>query len=230
MDAIQQFRDAVQNAGLTPPDEIEADGELHRFASNGKRRDLAGWYVIHGDGIPAGAFGCWRSGLMENWHADVGRRLTDAEREQQRQWVEAAKRKREQAEQEQRTEARHRATLMWEAAKPAPVSHPYLARKGVQAHGLRVAADGRLLVPVRDRAGELQSLQTITNDGEKRFLPGGRVAGGYFAIGNPAVTLCIAEGFATAATIHEATGYAVAVAFNAGNLEAVTRVLREKLP
>ena len=118
----------------------------------------------------------------------------------------------------------------WEAAKPAPDSHPYLARKGVQAHGLRVDADGRLLVPVRDRAGELQSLQYINADGEKRFLPGGRVSGGHFAIGKVSGTVCVAEGFATAATIHEATGHPVAVAFNCGNLEAVARALREKLP
>ena len=91
-------------------------------------------------------------------------------------------------------------------------------------------ADGRLLVPVRDRAGEWLSLQRISADGEKRFLPGGRVSGGYYAIGKARGTVCIAEGFATAATIHEATGHPVAVAFNCGNLEAVARALREKLP
>jgi putative DNA primase/helicase len=45
-----------------------------------------------------------------------------------------------------------------------------------------------------------------------------------------AATLCIAEGFATGATIHQATGYPVAVAFNAGNLEAVAKAMRQKLP
>lgn len=229
MDATHQFREAIRAAGLAPPEAIEADGELHRFASNGKRSDLAGWYVLHADGVPAGAFGCWRSGLTENWHADIGRTLTDAERERQRQRIEAAKRKREQAEQVQREEARHRAASEWKAATPAPDSHPYLARKGVKAHGLRVDADGRLLVPVRDRAGDWQSLQRIAANGDKLFLPGGRVAGGYYSISKPAGTICIAEGFATAATIHEATGLPVAVAFNAGNLEAVARTLREKL-
>ena len=120
MEAVQQFRDAVRRAGLTPPDEVEADGELHRFASNGKRSDLAGWYVFHCDGIPAGAFGCWRSGLTETWHADVGRRLTDAERDRQRQRVDAARQKREQAEQEQRAQARRRAESEWNAARRAP--------------------------------------------------------------------------------------------------------------
>ncbi len=230
-DPVGQFREAIHAANLIPPDIIEADGELHRFASNGKRGDLAGWYVLHLDGIPAGAFGCWRSGLTESWHADVGRTLTDTEREQQRQRIEAARAKREHAERESREQARERAVRDWAAATPAPDSHPYLARKAVKAHGLRVDRDGHLVVPVRDRMGAWQSLQRISPDGEdKKFLRGGKIAGGYYAIGKPGGTVGVAEGFATAATIHEATGHAVAVAFNAGNLEAVARALRQKFP
>ena len=40
----------------------------------------------------------------------------------------------------------------------------------------------------------------------------------------------VAEGYATAASVHEATGYPVAVAFDAGNLEPVAETIREKLP
>ena len=76
----------------------------------------------------------------------------------------------------------------------------------------------------------LHSLQFIGADGEKRFLTGGRVSGCYFLIGEPDGALCIAEGYATGASIHEATGTAVAVAFNAGNLLAVARALRTKFP
>ena len=103
-------------------------------------------------------------------------------------------------------------------------------RKGIKAHGLRVQ-DGRLVVPMR-AGGELQSLQYIGPDGVKRFLTDGRVTGCYYSIGSThgAATLCIAEGFATAASIHEATGRPVAVAFNAGNLLPVAKALREKYP
>jgi putative DNA primase/helicase len=230
MDFLHQFREAIRSAGLTPPDVIEADGELHRFSSNGKRGDTAGWYVLHLDGVPAGAFGCWRSGVTQKWHADIGRELTDAEREEQRRRMESAKRQIEKVAREQHAAAAQQAASEWRSATPAPDSHPYLVRKGVKAHGLRVDADGRLLVPMRDHAGAWQSLQYISPDGEKKFLWHGKAAGGYFAIGRPAETLCIAEGFATAATIHEATGKPVAVAFSAGNLGAVARALREKLP
>jgi putative DNA primase/helicase len=42
--------------------------------------------------------------------------------------------------------------------------------------------------------------------------------------------LCIAEGYATSATVHEAAGYTVLVAFNAAKLEAVVRALWQKFP
>jgi putative DNA primase/helicase len=73
-------------------------------------------------------------------------------------------------------------------------------------------------------------LQTIATDGSKLFHPGGRVKGCYFSIGKPAGRLIVCEGFATGASIHEATGEAVAVAFNAGNLGAVTMALHKKYP
>ena len=75
-EAIEQFRAAIYSAGLSPPEVIEPNGKLHRFASNGKPSDDAGWYVFHDDGIPAGAFGDWRGGLSETWRADIGRKLS----------------------------------------------------------------------------------------------------------------------------------------------------------
>jgi putative DNA primase/helicase len=230
MDTVNQFTAAIRRAGLVPPDRIIADGELHRFASNGKASDSAGWYCLHDDELPAGVFGDWRTGLTETWRADVGRKLTDSERAKQRQHIETARAKRERAEAEMRDAARLRAATEWEAARPASDSHPYLTRKRVRAAGLRQDAGGRLLVPMFDRHGVMHSLQYIDADGGKRFLIGGRVAGCYFPIGKPSDVLCIAEGFATASTIHAASGHAVAVAFNCGNLEAVARELRAKLP
>jgi putative DNA primase/helicase len=73
-------------------------------------------------------------------------------------------------------------------------------------------------------------LQFIDGEGNKRFLSGGRKRGCYFGIGQPQGKICIAEGYATAASIHEATGYAVAVAFDAGNLRLVAEAIRQKFP
>lgn len=227
-EAIEQFRAAIHNTGLTPPEVIEPDGRLHRFAANGKRSDDAGWYVLHDDGIPAGAFGDWRSGTSETWRADIGRRLSAQEEAAHRTRIEAMRREREAEEARRKAEARDKAAAIWQAALLAADHHPYLIGKGVKAHGLRLH-NGALIVPMRDGA-ELHSLQFINADGEKRFLAGGRVSGCYFSLGQPNSTLCVAEGYATGASIHEATGYAVAVAFNAGNLLPVARALRAKFP
>ncbi|WP_396268512.1 DUF927 domain-containing protein [Ideonella sp.] len=159
----------------------------------------------------------------------------------------AEKRKQEQAAQEaeyrRRADAAAReAVKLWASASPQGVS-PYLARKGVQGHGVRYLADGTLLVPVRNGAGELLNVQRImprqpTADEyakgarEKRFLAGGRKSGLWHTVGDAAgaAVVLLAEGYATAATLHEATGYPVAVCFDAGNLATVARALRELLP
>jgi putative DNA primase/helicase len=227
-EAIEQFRAAIHNAGLHPPAVIEPDGKLHRFASNGRRGDDAGWYVFHDDRIPAGAFGDWRGGLSETWRADIGRKLSPQEDAAHRARVDAMRREREVEEAKRESEARAKAAAIWQAAGTAPEDHPYLVKKGIKAHGLRVH-DGALVIPMCDCA-ELHSLQFIGPDGDKRFLTGGHLSGCYFPIGKPDGALCIAEGYATGASIHEATGCAVAVAFNTGNLVQVARSLRARFP
>jgi putative DNA primase/helicase len=119
-------------------------------------------------------------------------------------------------------------TQRWDRAPPAEATHPYLKAKGIRPHGTRREGD-HLLIPIR-RGTELIGLQAIAPDGTQRFLDGGEVAGGYCAIGKPKGLLCIAIGFAAGASIHEATGHAVAVAFSADNLAAVASGLRERLP
>nr|MBL8410214.1 DUF3987 domain-containing protein [Dechloromonas sp.] len=225
-----QFRDAIQAAGLVPPADIVADGKVQRFSSNGKKDDDAGWYIAHNDGFPAGIFGDWRSNIQQNWRADIGRMLTPDEDAAYRAKLESMRREREAEETRRKAEAKAKAAAIWQTAATAPSEHPYLLRKGIKACGAKQYNDA-LLIPMRVDS-EIHSLQFIRPDGNKRFLSGGRVKGCYFSIGNPmgAAALCIAEGFATGATIHEATGYPVAVAFNAGNLGAVAKAMREKFP
>jgi putative DNA primase/helicase len=85
---------------------------------------------------------------------------------------------------------------------------------------------------MRDSAGNLRSLQIINPKRDKDFLYGGRVSGCFFHIGDFSAPdiICVAEGFATGASIFEATGFPTAVAFNAGNLPPVAKALRQKYP
>lgn len=229
MSATGEFVDAIRAAGIEPPEYIEADGKLHRFPTNGKRGDDSGWYVLHGDGIAAGAFGCHRLGIDERWRESVRRELSPEERRAHKQRMDELRRQRDAEKERRQAEAAERAGKLSEAARPETGEHRYLRNKGIQPHGVRT--DGHsLMVPMRDISGALCSIQHIGPDGSKKFLPGGRVTGCYYAIGKPDGVLCIAEGFATAATIHQATGHAVAAAFNAGNLKPVCEALREKFP
>lgn len=227
-DPTEQFQADMVAAGLTPPHEIHADGTLHRFSSEGRRGDDSGWYVLHTDGVPAGAYGCWRKGLTRQWCSKTQEAMTQAERETHRQRVEAMRQQREADTAQRQQLAAQTAAQRWQAATPATES-PYLTTKGVQAHGVRLEGEA-LMIPMRDTAGTLHSLQVIDREGCKRFQPGGRVKGCYHAIGKPDSVLIVCEGYATGASIHEATGKAVAVAFNAGNLEAVALALHQKYP
>ncbi|MDR2164553.1 MAG: DUF927 domain-containing protein [Zoogloeaceae bacterium] len=227
--AIDQFRDALVGRGIIPPDQIIADGELHRCDVEGKHGKGDAAYLLHLDGIPAGGFENHRDGLeWENWRADTGRTLTPDEEAAHRARIKAAQEKRQADGALRREKAQEEAARIWKAAKPC-AEHAYLTQKGIAANGARLH-EGRLVLPLRDTSGVLHSLQTIGADGGKLFLPGGKKQGCYFAIGKPGGILCIAEGFATGASIHETTGYAVAVAFDAGNLKPIAQALREKLP
>ena len=227
----EHFRTAMRDAGLEPPEVIEPDGKLHRFSTNGNARDTAGWYVFYGDGFPAGAFGDWREGRSESWHAEIDRTLNATETEALRTRIEAARHLRDKECARQRADAATRASTLWTSADDAPLDHPYLVRKRVQPHGAR-KHDGALVLPVIVDS-HICSLQFIHADGSKRFLSGGRVKGGYFGLGNfetPGAVIYIAEGFATSATVHEATAAPVAVAFAANNLGAIATSLRKAYP
>lgn len=227
-DYINQFRQAMEAAGLATPAQIHADGKLHRFSTNGKRGDDSGWYVLHADGIAAGAFGCWRSGLQSSWCAQSDHAMSDGERQAVRERLQAIQRQRD-AEQAQAHAAAVSSAASMLACSEAVAHHPYLTAKGIKAHGVRTDGE-RLMIPMRDTAGMIHSMQTIGPNGDKRFLSGGRVNGCYFSIGKPDGRLIVCEGFATGASIHDCTGHAVAVAFNAGNLKAVAVALRAKYP
>ena len=131
--------------------------------------------------------------------------------------------------------AAQKADFKWQRAKPVPSDHAYLLEKQIQPHGVR-AHRGDLFVPMY-HGPKLCSLQIIkANEAgadekfSKKFLPGGRASGCSYLIGEPGVVLCVAEGFSTGASIREATGYAVTVAFSAGNLFSVAKTMRRQFP
>lgn len=230
MNRIEGFIAALRSTGLLVQS-VVTDGRLRRVRAEGDGSgQRSGWYVLHAGPPMAGAYGNWKTGASEQWRdGDVGR-LSASERAQLQAAMQRAQRQQQADRAHRQGAARQQAVARWQRAHAACEQHPYLAGKGVGTHGLR-QADGLLLVPMRDGDGRLWSLQTIASDGSKRFQTGGRKRGLYYAIGRQVTdVVCIAEGYATAASIHEATGYPTAVAFDAGNLEPVARELRGKFP
>jgi len=231
MDAIDQFRQALMSAGLSPPDTFKADGKTHRFSTDNKPSHKNGWYFLHVDDIPWGQAGDWAvSGgdRVVHWCAKTDTQMTNAERDNHRQRVKAQQSQQEAKQIESQQESAAVAAQRFEKAT-ACIQNDYLTRKGVNPYGIN-SEGNQLLIPMRDTSGTLCSLQIIAPDGDKRFLFGGKVKGCYHSIGKPKGVLIVCEGYATGASIHEATGHAVAVAFNAGNLESVAVALCSKYP
>lgn len=119
----------------------------------------------------------------------------------------------------------------WNIYRFAPLadSHRYLTRKGIQPHRARLAF-GKLAIPVFADPKRLVNLQFIDPEGTKRFLRGGRKAGCFWWIGPPTDTVCLAEGYATAASLYETTGHRCYIGFDAGNLPAVAEAVRRLHP
>ena len=226
-----QLIDAIRAAGLEPPEHIEMDGKIHRFKSGTKgsagHGDKPGWYLIFGDGIPAGRFGCW---MEQTFRADVGRKLTQTEEMSHAKRLAEAKALRDAAIERQHQVASETVEKIWTGAQAALPDHPYLAKKGIGVHGARATGDGRLVVPLYDADGTLSSLQYIDHEGGKLYHAGGQTGGKYWVVGSSDElgTLYVAEGFATAATIYETTNRPCVVAYSASNLVPVTGSLREK--
>lgn len=222
---VDEFKNAMLTSGIVCREDIIADGQIHRFANHGKgQKD--GWYVYHD---MAGAFGDWSQNIQGKWSAYQERGAVQDRDSLNRQIAETSRIAETETTQKQ-AEAARTALEKWNSFSETG-SSPYLATKNVDPFGVRFEGDS-LVIPLRDGAGKLWSLQKITSSGSKRFLPGGRKKGCFHLIGNltEGQPIIITEGYATGASIHMATGHPTVVAFDAGNLEPVVAELKKVYP
>lgn len=219
----EQIVQAMAASGVQAPEDLAIDGQVHRFRTTGK--DKSGWYVFYPDGVVAGAFGDWREFIEVSFCQDMGRELTAQELAENKIKRETAKAMREQQRAQEQAAAAAQAQLEWSKSVPA-IEHEYLAKKGVQGHGSRIAPDGRLVVPLlSNESGELVSLQHISTNG-KYFLTDARSKACHFMIGETdGGTVYIAEGFATAASVHETTNAPCVVAYSSSNIAHACEML-----
>jgi len=210
-------------------------------------REKRGWYSLHelpstanpGDFIIVGSYGIWRGNEPNSQKIELSKKdpLTADQAAALRKKL-ADDRKR--VERERAQEAARAAGVTakaWAALSPEGES-PYLKAKGVGAHGLKFTKHGTAVLPLVDTTGKVHGLQFLRTAAQakegrrpaKEFWPVGVAKKGHFhLIGHqPHWIVLVAEGYATAASLYEATGYPVAVAFDAGNLLAVAEALRKR--
>lgn len=223
----------MEAAGLVPAETLQVmnSGDLQRYqVASDKRGTRNGWLVSYynTDMPTVHVFGSWKAGashtVIEGGDSQIA--------SETRQLIEQAQRQaRLRKEQEQR-EVAQKCAKTWESL-PSANLHPYLTVKRIQPHIAR-CWDDSLVIPLVDFNMTITSLQFINPNGGKTFRKGGKINGSFCPLGGSTLanskTWIVCEGFATGASIHEATGLPVLVAFNANNLKPVATSIRMRAP
>ena len=113
---VENFREKMNRAGFNPPFEIKADGNFHRFSTNGKPDDDNGWYVLNEYPIAVGSFGCWRSGLTVSWSGVEQSNMTQEDRKKYKQAIQQMNQVKDQEKAKANLEAAENAQKFWNQA------------------------------------------------------------------------------------------------------------------
>jgi putative DNA primase/helicase len=220
------------------------------------RSILKEWTSSKGDSFVVGLAGVWHGNSFDQIKIEIEKRQgeRDLSADELKAMAAARKAMLKEAEAAQKAQAKRAAEwagIVWQHSQPV-TKHDYLTRKQIQPHGTRQLgaidpallpgldpdnaerlkrAAGSLLVPMHDTAGNIQGLQCIGK--MKTFWPTGMAMSSTFGLLGPlprSGILILTEGFATAASLREATGYPVAYAFSANNLGKAAKALRKAAP
>jgi len=168
-----------------------------------------------------------------NWHSSNADEMTAEQRRANKAKLEANEK--EKAEQEKKRHDKI-ARLLTKVYKNLSVNngHEYLTRKGIEGHGIKSRKKGQeLIIPCYGADGRVYTVQRITKQGGKFLFAGGRKKGSYFPFvkkGEDLSVILICEGFATAASVRQATGKPTVAAIDSGNLKPVLEILKMKFP
>jgi len=242
-----EFGQTLREAGLLLEGDPAMDGKIHRVpVEHGRSGARDGAYCGHEQANrPNGWYQNHKTGEQGKWLA-TGQVLTQVQKTELSQEVSAQLTEAEKERQAVQEQAQKRAFAKWMNAAPHPMLHTtdnYLDRKGVENLGLRYDKLGTLLVPGYDlETGRIQTLQSINPAGAKWFGKDCPKSGAVYVYPDhlnhpekeqdkehPEIVL-VAEGYATGASLHQATGLPVAIAFDAGNLKEAAMAIHKKLP
>jgi putative DNA primase/helicase len=222
---LNKIHDAMRNEGLHPKS-ISIDGKFHNFSTHTKKNtDKAGWYVFSElNDLIFGSFGCFREGMQCAYQSKANSVMSNVERAE---YVRERKKLDAVIAKEKKIAAENAAI---EAAKIMDsvdfnAEHEYIKRKQIVMIGGAGVRGDVLYVPLYNFKNELFNVEHIypKKGSIKHGLTGAPRKDYYNILGTPAEgeTILLAEGYATAVSLHMATKKPVLVAFTAGNLPAV---------
>ena len=208
--AEQKFIDQARSFGLEISVVQITDDVVRCKSRDDKGQKKSGWYVIHEeDNMLFGAMGDWKTGLQRSFCSRDEWKIDYTTQSRINEKIAEAKK---QAEIERKRAAESAEKIISNAPSADP-KHPYLQAKKVLPYGIGQIGED-LFIPIMDLDGNVMSSQKIDAEGTKKFAKGGNPVG-IFEIGAPTQRVVICEGFATGASIHEATGLQVVVTFSA---------------
>lgn len=234
----QEFADVLRSIGCVVNENHPVmDGKTHRINTEcDKRSEKSGFYVAHLDGHPAGYVKNNRTGVEIKWKSK-GYSLSSEERASMHAIATAKIQERTENQKKDQEQAVLRINKQLSNLTPVTSPTPYLQSKGIEPQlGIYTDIDAcTTYIPAIDVNGKVWSMQYINEDGTKRFAKNSRKEGCFHPVGGmnafvSAPAIVIAEGYATAASVSKALGFATISAFDSGNIEPVARALHEKFP
>ncbi len=236
-DPVTEFAQELEQAGLIIKGLPVMDGALHRVPTKADKKGVkSGVYKAFLDGQPAGWYRDYRSGDTEvtRWVFSGGDNIDPLARLHLKAQAQQNREDRARAQAQQYNRQAGYASR-YVSHLPQATTSPYLTRKGVTAApGVRINPGGELVIPFSNAQGKIRTYQRIPETGGKdaRLLKDAEKTGNWFTLGSPVngQPLLFAEGYATAASLHESTGLPVLMCIDAGNLIAVGQNARTIWP
>lgn len=234
----EEFALTLTEAGFILPDNglPEMDGRRHRVATEGdKAGSKSGVYQGFLDGRPAGWYQNHRASEGKvNWTSTGAYQYDPAEAMKQKALAAQKRWDREMQSQHDFAVIAKRLTGQWSKMPAATDDHAYLTRKGVPAlDGVKSDKYDNLVIPLRNTDGDIRTLQYISADGTKNLKKDAEKTGNFFVVGGALSAqhpILYAEGYATAASLHLATGIPVVMTVDAGNMVTVSQKLKALYP
>ncbi|HGV7777215.1 TPA: LPD7 domain-containing protein [Escherichia coli] len=233
-DPVTEFAQVLENAGLVIQGLPQMDGAIHRVATrDDKKGAQSGAYKAYLDGRPSGWYRDYRSAdnSPTTWTFSRAENIDPLARLHLKASAQQNRDEKERKLQQQYNKQAGYARSYLNGL-PQATAHEYLTRKGIRAApGVRLNNKNELVIPFSNGRGEIRSYQRIPVTGGKdaRILKGSEKSGNWFAFGTPenGRPLLFAEGFATAASLHEATGLPVLMTVDADNMINVAKNARQ---